>query len=96
MPKITPKPFPAQNQLLDSKTLGEAVRSVRTHGGLSIEQAALMIGVAKQTLSDLEAGKPTVSLGLALKVANELGVSIFVVPKTEQDRVQRFFLDSLK
>lgn len=96
MPKITPKPFPAQNQLLDPKTLGEAVRSVRTHSGLSIEQAALIIGVAKQTLSDLEAGKPTVSLGLALRVANELGVSIFVVPKTEQDRVQRFFMGSSK
>lgn len=96
MPKIVAKPFPQQKQLIDPMTLGEAVRSVRTQSGLSIEQAALVIGVAKQTLSDVEAGKPTVGLGLALKIANELGVSIFVAPKTEQDRINRFLMGDAK
>ena len=94
MPKIKPKPFPSDRQLVDPSVLGAAVRSARTQSGLSIADAALTIGIAKQTLSDLEAGKPTVGLGMALKIASELGVTLFVVPSTEKETVRRLLEDT--
>lgn len=89
MPKIKPTPFPSEKQVTDAAVLGAAVRSMRTQSGLTIEEAALTIGVAKQTLSDLETGKPTVGLGLALKIAKELGVALFVVPSVDAAGVNR-------
>lgn len=67
--------------------LGAAVRACRTQAGLTLEEAALTIGVAKQTLADLEAGKPTVGLGLVLKIAHELGLALFIAPSHERERV---------
>jgi|APTNR8051073442_1049403.scaffolds.fasta_scaffold13777_3 DNA-binding XRE family transcriptional regulator len=51
--------------------------------GLTLEEAALAVRVAKQTLGDLEAGKPSVGLGIALRVAKALGVSLFIAPAGE-------------
>ena len=87
MPRIVPKPFPEECLLTDTKALGAAVRSARTHSGLSIEEAALIIGVAKQTISDIEAGKPGVGIGLVLRVASQVGVSLFMVPSTSRSEV---------
>jgi DNA-binding XRE family transcriptional regulator len=54
----------------------------------------MTIGVAKQTLSDLEAGKPTVKLGSVLKIAHDLGVNLFVVHNRDQERLRRAMLES--
>jgi len=50
---------------------------------LTLEEAALAVSIAKQTLGDLEAGKPSVGLGIALRVAKALGVSLFIAPAGE-------------
>lgn len=88
MRKIKPTPFPTNPELIDSIQFGHAVRSARTTSGMTLENAALFLGMAKQTLSDIELGKSTVSLGNALKAAKWLGVSIFVVPATEREKTK--------
>jgi len=67
MRTVTPKPFPTELELRSAKQLGIAVRAARTQARLTLADAALTLGVAKQTLSDLELGKPSVGLGLALR-----------------------------
>lgn len=80
MKRVVATPFPDSPELRTPAQLGAAVRAARTQSGLTLEAAAMLVGVAKQTLSDLETGRGTVSLGIALRVAEELGVSLFAVP----------------
>jgi transcriptional regulator with XRE-family HTH domain len=77
-----------------STILGKAVRTCRTEAGLTVEEATLTTGVAKQTLSDLEAGKPTVKLGNVLKIANGLGVNLFVVHSRDRESLMRAMPES--
>lgn len=58
--------------------LGLALRAARRHGGVRLDDLAATAGVSKQFVSDLEYGKPTVRLGLVLKVLAELGVPLVV------------------
>ncbi len=87
MKTVKSTPFPTDPELRNSKQLGEAVRAARTASGLTLVNAALSIGVAKQTLSDLENGKPSVGLGIALDIAAQLGVSLYMFPKQSRARV---------
>jgi DNA-binding XRE family transcriptional regulator len=89
MKRVVPIPFP-DDPFVDSPVmLGQAIRSARTKVGLRQEDAALTIGVALQTLVDIEAGKPGVSIGKILQVALGLGVSLFVVPQSRRDVARR-------
>ena len=49
----------------------------------------MTIGVSLQTLVDIEAGKPGVSIGKILQVANGLGVSLFVLPHNQREIARR-------
>ena len=55
--------------------LGEVVRAVRKQAKVRLDDLAAIAGVSKQFTSDVEHGKPTVQLGLVLKLLVELGVS---------------------
>ncbi len=85
--RVVPTAFPTAPQLRTCDELGAAVRAARTASGLTLEEAALAVSIAKQTLGDLEAGKPTVSLGIALRVAQALGVSLFIAPAGEAEQI---------
>ncbi len=85
MRTVKPTPFPNSPELLATKQFGAAVRAARTRSGLTLEEAALMLCMAKQTLSDIELGKASVSLGHALTAANGLGVALFMVPAEERE-----------
>jgi len=89
MKRIVEVPFPSDPQIVDPSVLGQAIRAARTQAGLTIQEAALSIGVAKQTLSDLEAGKPSVKLGYVLKIAKDLGVCLFAIPSSSVDDLKR-------
>lgn len=80
MKRVTPTAFPDAPLVTHPETLGAAARAARTQSGLTLADAALSLGVAKQTLQNLEQGKPSVSLGLALHILSGLGVSLLVVP----------------
>lgn len=89
MGRIVPIPFPSDPAVTNAGVLGAAVRAARTGVGMTLADAAAFVGVAKQTLNDLELGKASVSLGLALKIANGLGVALFVAPATERETIRR-------
>lgn len=63
---------------------------------MTLADAALTLGVSKQTLSDLETAKASVGLATALRVAKELGVAVFAVPSPEREAVRRLILSSRK
>jgi|SRR5208283_3583436 len=56
--------------------LGLVVRSVRRTSEVRLDDLAATAGVSKQFASDVEHGKPTVQLGLVLKLLSELGVPL--------------------
>lgn len=94
MKKVVPTPFPSDFELTTVKQLGEAVRAARTKYGMTLVEAAMSLNVSKQTLSDLELGKPTVSIGYALNIAISLGVSLFIVP-AELKNTAKFVLERM-
>ena len=87
MRRVKKTVFPVDPQIYESAVLGAAVRASRTEAGISLEEAAMTLGIAKQTLADLERGKPTVSLGTSLKVAHEFGLTLFVVRSCDKNLV---------
>jgi len=93
---VTPKPFPSDLELRSAKQLGIAVRAARTQAGLTLADAALTLGVAKQTLSNLELGKPSVGLGLALEIAAGLGVALFMVPASAREQTRMRLMNIVK
>ena len=93
MRKTKPTTFPPDPVVTNAAVLGAAVRAARTGAGLRLADAAALLGVAKQTLSDLETGKGTIGLGLALKIAEGLGATLFVVPSTEREKTRRLLME---
>lgn len=76
---------PADPAVVDAKAFGAMVRAARTHSGMTLEDAALSIGIAKQTLANLETGKSAVGLETALRAAHQFGVAIFAVPASQRE-----------
>ncbi len=56
---------------------------------MTLAEASLLLGVARQTLTNLETGKSSVSLDTALRAAREFGVSILAVPGGQREAVRR-------
>ncbi len=85
--KIRQQPFP-ESPVVDSVgAFGAFVRSLRTQQLLRIDAAAALCGVSVQLLSDLENGNRSVGLDKALGVAQQLGLTLLAIPKSEQPRV---------
>ena len=93
MKRVVPTPFPSDPFLDNPVILGSTIRSARTQAGIRLEDAAMTIGVSLQTLVDIEAGKPGVSIGKILQVANGLGVSLFVIPQNQREIARRRLID---
>ena len=66
---------------MDTKTIGNIVRTSRKDQGLTQAEVAGYLNIGTRFLSDLENGKPTVQMEKALHVLKGLGFKIFVVPK---------------
>lgn len=56
--------------------LGLALRAARKSTKVRLDDLADMAGVSKQFVSDVEYGKPTVQLGLVLKLLSEMGLPL--------------------
>ncbi|OAI11347.1 hypothetical protein A1359_14460 [Methylomonas lenta] len=93
MKRVVPTPFPVDPYLENPVVLGAAIRSARTQAGIRLEDAAMTIGVCLQTLVDIEAGKPGVSIGKILQVSQGLGVSLFVIPQSQREIARRRLSD---
>ena len=74
--RIVVTPEPEQKDRLNAELLGRWVRFVRTSVGLSIEDAAALAGVSKQSFSDLEYGKAGCRIGIMMKILGSLGIEL--------------------
>jgi y4mF family transcriptional regulator len=63
--------------------IGKVVRQRRKGAGLTLQEAAGMAGVGIRFLSELERGKPTLQLGLALQVLQLFGLELHVHARGE-------------
>jgi len=89
MKRVVPEAFPSDPLVTDANLLGRTVRAARSQSGLTLEDAALAVGVAKQTLNNLEMGREGVSLGVTFKIMRGLGIALFAVPVAAKDRAMR-------
>lgn len=67
-----------------ARDFGSLIRMARKRAGLTLVECAGANGVGVRFLSELERGKETAALGLALRVAGSLGIRIRVsLPEAE-------------
>jgi y4mF family transcriptional regulator len=64
-------------------SLGNAIRKRRSTLGLTQEDLALSIGVNRKVIGQLEGGKETVQLEIALDAAQALGLDVGVEARGE-------------
>lgn len=64
--------------ITSAQDIGLAMRAVRKAGRVRLDDLSATTGVSKQFTSELEHGKPTAQLGLALKLLQELGVHVIL------------------
>lgn len=72
---------PRQYNVDSPAELGRRIRAARKAQGLTQVDLAEIAGVGPRFLSELERGKDTVRLGLALKIARLVGLDLFAVPR---------------
>ena len=94
MKRVTPTLPPADPLTLDPVVFGQAIRAARTAAGMTLVNAAEMMGVSKQTLSDLEKATGSVGLAIALRIARELGVGVFAVQPAQREAARQTLMDS--
>ena len=58
--------------------LGQSIRFVRTSSELTIENAASLSGVSKQSFSDAEHGKSGCRLNTIIKITKALGIKLHI------------------
>lgn len=80
MPKITMPPAPPSGRIRSHEDLGRIIRYARMQAGLTVEEAALAIGIAKATLLRVERGKGGVQFDNLLKIMEGLGLSFTAAP----------------
>lgn len=61
--------------------LGQTIRETRKAQGLRQDELAAAAGVGLRFVVDLERGKPTVQLGLALAVLDALGLRVQITDR---------------
>ncbi|MBU1358946.1 MAG: helix-turn-helix domain-containing protein [Gammaproteobacteria bacterium] len=89
MKRVKPTSPPIDFMATDGKAFGASIRSARSTAGLTLSQAAMLLGIARQTLINLETAKSSVSLDTALRAAREFGVTILAVPGGQREPVRR-------
>ena len=80
MKKLTKLKNPSLEQTLTASLLGQAIKARRTQSGLRLEDAAVLCGVAKQTIMKIEHGHPTSQLQSILQICSALGIKIYIAP----------------
>lgn len=78
----------------NARDLGRYVRDRRRAAGLSQTALATKSGVSRRWLSDLEAGKATVEVGLVFHVIAALGLYVDVQTEPDDDFDLDTYLDT--
>jgi transcriptional regulator with XRE-family HTH domain len=95
MRTVKPTNHPVDPVLSDPRHLGAAIRSARTQHGVRLEDAAMQLGIGKQTLQNLEKGHPGVGIGTALRVAHAVGITLMAVPSAKRDQARALLVGAL-
>lgn len=90
MRRVIATTFPEEPLVSAPNQLGAAIRAARTAAGLSLADAATALGVGKHTLSRVELATGDVGFDLVLRIANGLGVAIFIIPFAQKEQARRF------
>lgn len=69
---------PAVNECSNMKEIGSTIRLRRKELGYSQSQIAAFAGCSQRLISEIERGKPTVAFETVLKIANGLGIDMFL------------------
>ena len=89
MKRVVPSPIPSDPLVLEPQAFWQAIRAARTAAGMTLVDAAAMMDVSKQTLSDLERATGAVGLSIALRVARDLGIGVFAVQPTQREAARQ-------
>lgn len=83
MPKISKPLAPSSGRITSHQDLGRAIRYARMQAGLTVDDAAQAIGVAKATLLRAEQGKAGLQFDNLLKILEGLGLTLAVLPASQ-------------
>lgn len=72
---------PQAARIRSTDELGAVVRDARRRADTDQVTAAGLAGVGVRFLGDLERGKPSVRLGLVLRVLDRLGLELWIAPR---------------
>ena len=87
--------FPQQIKLLS--VVGEQMKMARLKRAMTITEMSMRSGLSRITISKIEAGDPTVSMGAYLKVLSKLGLEESILKIAEEDELgDRILLSKLK
>lgn len=78
-------------QIRTASDFGAAIRAGRKAAGLRVVDACALANISIQTLTDIEAGKSTVSIGKLMAIADNLGVTFFSVSADNRHQVESMF-----
>ena len=65
------------------REIGHLIRQRRKEAGLTLQDAAGIAGVGVRFLSELERGKATLQIGLAMEVLQLFGLELHIHPRGE-------------
>mgnify|MGYP002515843765 FL=1 len=65
--------------VIQRKTMGASIRSLRMHRGLTQEELAQKAGITRANLASIEAGKYSAGLDVLNKIANAMGVKVEIM-----------------
>lgn len=88
MPKIVMPPAPSSSRVSSRADLGRIIRYARMQAGMTVEEAAMAIGIAKATMLRVEQGKGGLQFDNLLKILDGLGITLSAMPVhqgTERD-----------
>ena len=89
MRRVKPQTFPEDPLVSEATVIENFIRASRTQSGMTLEEAALTIGIAKSTMQAIETHPHQVAFATVLKVAKEMGVSVFAVPAEQREVVRK-------
>lgn len=73
----------AMTKINNAEEIGQILRQRRKEAGLTLKDAAGVAGVGVRFLSELERGKPTLQIGLAIEVLQLFGLELFLRARGE-------------
>ncbi len=72
----------AENRISSLTQLGRLVRSRREAAGLTLDEAAALLGVGRRFLIELEHGKRRANIETLLRVLHALGLELVIETRT--------------